>query len=717
MRVDGMDCNNCAMSIQRFLERKGLEDVLVNFQTKEVRFRQDDAAIDLAGVSAGITRLGFTVVEDQGTNGHDDQAHDHEDKARHRLLFCAVLTAPLLIAHLLMTFGVHIGLMHNGWVQLALAGPVYAVGGLYFGRSALAGLRERMLNMDVLIFLGATAAFVYSLVGLAWQDPDYYFFETAATIITLVLVGNWLEARAVEQTTTAIGALTDLREETARRITASGTVVVLPIEEVGIGDHLRVNTGDKVPLDGKITDGTITVNEAMLTGESLPQERGKGETVLGGTIVASGQATFTVTAGYKDGTLAKIIDLVKTAQADKPDIQRLADRVSAIFVPVVIGISILTFVLGWGTGYATATQALMNAIAVLLISCPCAMGLATPTAVMVGVGRLARLGVLIRGGSTVERFAGIERMVFDKTGTLTTGELTVSDFAVAAGADPVEVRRIVYEMEQYSSHPIAASILAFLEPLSPGPSPVERGDVGGGSGVATLQVNETPGLGLEATNDNGDRYYLGAVRNLPEGVVVPENTDVVLLKNDRYLASLALSDELRLGARPLVQSLDKAGIETILLTGDRRAKAEVVAKELGIATVFAEQLPAQKLERIAALSAEKPTAMVGDGINDAAALSRADIGISLGGGSAAALDAAQIVLLRDDLSLLTEGRKVATLTLRTIKESLFWAFSYNIVAIPLAALGFLNPMWAALFMAFSDVVVIGNAVWLRTRRT
>jgi len=704
MRVDGMDCNNCAMSIQRFLERKGLEDVLVNFQTKEVRFRQDDEALDLDGVSAGITRLGFTVVEERDDHNGHDHTHGHEDKARHRLIFCAVLTAPLLIAHLLMTFGVHIGLMHNGWLQLAMAGPVYAVGGLYFGKSALAGLRERMLNMDVLIFLGATAAFVYSLVGLAWQNPDYYFFETAATIITLVLIGNWLEARAVERTTTAIGALSELREETARRVTASGTTVPLPVEEIKIDDHLWVNTGDKVPLDGKIIAGTVTVNEAMLTGESLPQERGEGENLLGGTILTSGQATFAVTAGYKDGTLAKIIDLVKTAQADKPSIQRLADCVSAVFVPVVIGIAILTFVLGWGTGYATATQALMNAIAVLLISCPCAMGLATPTAVMVGVGRLARLGVLIRGGSTIERFAGIERMVFDKTGTLTTGELKVNDFAVADGADPTEVRRIVYEMEQHSSHPIAASILAFLKEPSLHPA------------AAPLKVSETPGLGLEAENDAGDRYYLGAARKLPAGVTVPENTDVVLLKNNEYLASLALSDELRLGARPLVQSLVKAGIETTLLTGDRRAKAEAVAAELGIASVFAEQLPAQKLERIAALSAEKPTAMVGDGINDAAALSRADLGISLGGGSAAALDAAQIVLLRDDLSLLTEGRKVAALTLRTIKESLFWAFSYNIVAIPLAALGFLNPMWAALFMAFSDVVVIGNAIRLRGRR-
>ncbi len=704
LRVDGMDCNHCAMSIHRFLERKGHTDVLVNFQTKEVRFRQNEDLLDLDGIRSGINRLGFTVIE-QGERNQDDHghAHEHEDKARRRLLLCALLTAPLLIAHLLMTFGIKIGLMHNGWVQLALAGPVYAIGGLYFGKSALAGLRERMLNMDVLIFIGATAAFVYSMVGLVWQDPDYYFFETAATIITLVLIGNWLEARAVERTTTAIGALSDLQEENAQRVTESGATVSIQVEEVEVGNKLRVNTGDKVPLDGEILTGTVTVNEAMLTGESMPVEKSKGDRVLGGTIVVSGQAVFTVTAGYKDGTLTKIIDLVKSAQADKPDLQRLADRVSAVFVPGVLAIALLTFLVGWGGGFFTATKALMNAIAVLLISCPCAMGLATPTAVMVGVGRLARLGVLIRGGSTVERFAGIERMVFDKTGTLTTGELRVERFSVAKGVSEPEIRSIIYTMEQHSSHPIAASILAFFKMTSPAPA------------AAPLSVTETPGLGLNASDEEGNRYYLGATHKLPAGVEIPENTDVVLLKNDQYLASLSLADDLRKGARTLVQSLDEAGIETALLTGDRRAKADSVAKELGIKTVFAEQLPAEKLERIAVLSAEKPTAMIGDGINDAAALSRADLGISFGGGSAAALDAAQVVLLRDDLSLLTEGRKVAALTLRTIKESLFWAFSYNIVAIPLAAMGFLNPMWAALFMAFSDVVVIGNAIRLKSR--
>nr|WP_256534164.1 cation-translocating P-type ATPase [Lewinella sp. JB7] len=699
MRVDGMDCNNCAMSIQRFLERQGLQDVMVNFQTREVRYRRDDSVADAGAVRTGISKLGYTVVnDDDGADGGTDARRGLS--ARQRLIICAVFTLPLLLGHFIMMTGLELPLLESGWTQFALALPVYLIGGLHFGRSALAGLRQRMLNMDVLIFLGATAAFVYSLVGLYLQEPRYYFFETAATIITLVLVGNWLEARAVERTTTAIGALTDLREETARAVMPSGTIVSLPVDEVRPGTLVRVNTGDRIPLDGIVREGGGSINEAMLTGESLPVVKNQGDRVLGGSILVSGQVTVEVTEAYRDGTLARIIELVKTAQSDKPQIQRLADRISAVFVPVVVVISLLTFVVGWLTGYASPTQALMNAIAVLLISCPCAMGLATPTAVMVGVGRLAGSGILIRGGSTVESLASIRQMVFDKTGTLTTGELEIGEFHVSPGEDAPVIRRLVFDLEGYSSHPIATSVRDYLwkqEMAEPG-DPAYRRLAG------ELDVRETAGLGLRSGN-----LFLGAARD------TELDADVVLRDGDRVLAWFTLTDRVREAAPDLVSSLHADGIETILLTGDRRAKADRVARQVGIDRVYAEQLPDEKLERISELSDRAPTAMVGDGINDATALSRADVGISLGGASAAALDAAQVVLMRDDLSLLVEGRRIAHLTVRTIRESLFWAFSYNIVAIPLAALGFLNPMWAALFMAFSDVVVIGNAIRLKRR--
>ncbi len=691
-----MDCNNCAQSIHRYLEREGLTDVMVNFQTREVRYRTQEGAASAGAVKAGIAGLGFTVVGEPEGPRH---RFDFSLNSRQRLLICAVFTLPLLLGHFLMMAGISTPL-ENGWVQLGFTLPVYLVGGLHFGRSAWAGWRTGMLNMDVLIFLGATAAFTYSLVGLYWLNPRYYFFETAATIITLVLVGNWLEARAVDRTTTAIGALSDLKEERARVLMPSGTLVSLPVEEVKVGNRVRVNTGDRIPLDGTIRQGGVSVNEAMLTGESLPVEKRVGDRVLGGSSVVAGQATFEVTEAYRDGTLARIIELVKTAQSDKPSIQRLADRISAVFVPAVIAISALTFVAGWATGYASATQALMNAIAVLLISCPCAMGLATPTAVMVGVGRLARSGILVRGGSTVETFAGIQRVVFDKTGTLTTGELSVGSFTVAAGYDPAVVYRLVFELEAFSSHPIATSVRNYLwkQEMAHVKS-AEYLDFAG-----AWEVTETAGLGLTA----GD-FYLGAVRGSgPEA-------DVVLKRGDEVIAWFTLVDTVRPGARNLIRQLHVEGIETVLLTGDREVKASRVADEVGITEVFSGQLPEQKLACITRLSDESPTAMVGDGINDAAALSRADLGISLGGSSAAALDAAQIVLLRDDLSLLVEGHRIAGLTVRTIRESLFWAFSYNLVEIPLAALGYLNPMWAALFMAFSDVVVIGNAIRLKNR--
>ncbi|THH41550.1 heavy metal translocating P-type ATPase [Neolewinella litorea] len=696
LRVEGMDCNNCAMSISRFLERKGLQDVMVNFQTREVRYRRDDGALDAGAVKAGIEKLGYTVVDD---NDETTTGLSSGLTARQRLVICAALTLPLLLNHFLMMAGVHSPL-DNGWIQLALTAPVYWIGGLYFGRSALSGLRARMLNMDVLIFLGATAAFIYSLIGLYWQNPQYYFFETAATIITLVLVGNWLEARAVEKTTTAIGALTALKEDRAQVLMPSGTLVSLPVDEVQPGAQVRVNTGDRIPLDGIVRQGQLTVNEAMLTGESLPVEKAVGDQVLGGSVVVSGQTTVEVTETYRDGTLARIIELVKTAQSDKPQLQRLADRISAVFVPVVIVISILTFLIGWGTGYASATQAFMNAVAVLLISCPCAMGLATPTAVMVGVGRLARTGLLIRGGSTVETFAGIRQMVFDKTGTLTTGELEVGDFRIAPNQNPAWIHRLIYDLEGYSSHPIAGAVREYLARQSM----VEADDVDYQNWRGEFSVAETPGLGLSA-----GPFYLGAAKD--ESL----DADVVLRKDNQVLASLTLIDTVRPGTAAMIRQLHDRGVKTVLLTGDRPSKAERVAEQVGIDEVFAGQLPDQKLERISRLSGEQPTAMVGDGINDAAALSRADLGISLGGASAVALDAAQVVLMRDDLSVLIEGKRIADLTVRTIKESLFWAFSYNIVAIPLAALGYLNPMWAALFMAFSDVVVIGNAIRLKRR--
>lgn len=729
-----MDCANCAMSISRYLERHGIKDVFVNFQTKEVRYQPDDKQLTADQIRAGIKKLGFEVVEDT----EQQDASRVEQVAFRRMLFCALLTAPMLIGHLLMVFGVKVPLMHNGWLQLALTLPVYLLGGLHFGRSAWAGLRNRYLNMDVLIFIGATAAFVYSLIGLYWGDAHYYFFETAATIITLVLVGKWLENRAVAGTTTAVKALADLQVPQATRIMPSGIEVRIPVEELGVGDLLRINTGDRIPLDATVESGQGSVDESMLTGESLDVEKEAGNALIGGSVLTGGQLVARVTATATDGTLAKIIQLVKDAQADKPELQRLADRISAVFVPVVIGISLLTFTIGWLSGYASPTQAMMNAIAVLLISCPCAMGLATPTAVMVGVGRLARKGVLIKGGSVLEQLAGVKNMVFDKTGTLTSG-----DFQVAAITyyqenfgerkhDPIApqthhvgtamkqidpqtsnltvegIDALLLFAERHSSHPIARSIVSHLESK----------EVAADKALAEqYEVKEVSGIGLEiyAIESQELCYRLGSYKTLNGNFADLKGAVFLTDAVGNPLVAVVLGDELKADATSSLKKIADLGVATYLLSGDRYERTAEIASTLGIDLFAAEQSPSDKLSFISKLSEDAPTVMVGDGINDAAALARADLGISMGNASAVAIDAAAVVLMGERMDALPEAVKVSRLTLKTIRESLFWAFSYNMVAIPIAALGFLNPMWAALFMAFSDVVVIGNAIRLKRR--
>ena len=694
LKVEGMDCSNCANSIARFLERKGMEEVFVSFQTKEVRFRRNDDLLPLPAAVQGIQRLGYTVVD-------DGQPKPFWNLER-RLLLSAVFTIPLLLSHLLMAAGFHAAWMHNGWVQLALTAPVYLIGGLHFVRSAISSLRSGVPNMDVLIAVGSTAALVYSLLGLLLQQPDYYFFETAASIITLVLLGNWLEHRAVAQTTTAIGELTALQAPVARKWTPSGVLVSLPVDEVRIGDILQVYEGDKIPADGRVIEGAGHVDESMLTGESLAVDKRAGDNVIGASVLTGGNLRIEVSAAGRDTILSRMIELVKTAQQDKPPIQRLADRISAVFVPVVLLISLATLLLAYWVFDLSFQQALLNAIAVLVISCPCAMGLATPTAVMVGVGRLARQGVLIKGGQTIEIFSRIQRFVFDKTGTLTNGNFDVRNINYL-GNDAREVNAVLYALEGHSNHPIAHSLLRWLS-MQPQTE-----------GILLHEIREEKGVGLTATDKQGRVYRLGSERILPPGLVIPPG-QVFLLRDQELLAAIELADELKEEAAAVVTYLHKHGLETVVLSGDTLEKTRDVAQVLDINKFYGAQLPEDKLTQIAALSTEKPTAMVGDGVNDAPALARATLGVSLSNASQAAIESAQVVLLNGRLDALPKALGTARATVLTIKQNLFWAFIYNIIAIPIAAMGYLNPMWAALFMAFSDVVVIGNSIRLKYKR-
>ncbi len=694
LKVEGMDCANCAQSITRFLERKGLKEVYVNFQTKEVRYQADADQPGEEEVKAGINKLGYQIVE-------------KNDKPswwtlERKLLISAIFTLPLLIGHLSMMVGLDSGLMYNYRAQLLLALTPVAIGILHFGRSALSSIRGGVPNMDVLIFIGGTAAFIYSLIGLVQGNGDYIFFETAATIFTLVLLGNWFERRAVKQTTTAIEALTALQVETAKKIMPSGALVRLEVNELKKGDLLQINQGDKIPTDGRVRSGRALVDESMLTGESEPVEKEAGEEVYGATLLQSGNLQVEVTALGRQSVLGQMIELVKTAQQDKPDIQRLADQISAVFVPVVLTIALLTFFLGHFAFGVSTQKALMNAIAVLVISCPCAMGLATPTAVMVGVGRLARKGILIRGGQTVELLARIKNMVFDKTGTLTSGQLQLAGIDYFS-QEKSKVNKLILELEKHSSHPIARALMQ------------EMAAAQNGYELRLASVTEIPGEGLKGVDLQQNEYRLGSARVLPEGWE-PTDHQIYLVENKEVLAGIKLQDDLREDAADLIEYLDQQGVKSILLSGDQRPKVAAMARKLGMEEYYAEQLPTDKLDRLDRLSAQAPTAMVGDGINDAPALAKATVGISLSNATQVAIQSAKVVLLNGRLGSLRAALAISKATVITIRQNLFWAFAYNVVAIPIAALGFLNPMWGAIFMAFSDLVVIGNSVRLRFRR-
>ncbi|PUZ22101.1 Cu+-exporting ATPase [Chitinophaga costaii] len=683
-KVIGMHCTNCALSVSKYLENKGMADVNVSFATDEVSFQPPTGA-DVGEVLKGIHGLGYTV-----------QMPDEEARAipfwqtlSFKAIFCAIFTLPLLL-HMWLPWPA----LQQPLVQLALSTPVYVMGLWYFGRSGVRSLRNGVANMDVLVALGATAAYGYSLYGTIFQlGHDYLFYETAASIILLVFVGNLLEERTVKQTTTAITSLVQLQKTSARLLT-TGEDGREEIQEVD--NQVLINTGDKVPMDGTIYWGQATINEAMINGESEPVQRKEKDKVIGGTILESGTVKVFITATGKNTVLSYIIELVRQAQHNKPPMQKLADRISAIFVPLVLGIALFTFLAWLFIGHTPLQTAMMRAIAVLVIACPCAMGLATPAAVMVGLGRAARHGILIKGAHTLEAFKDIRQVVFDKTGTLTTGKLQIGEYYFE-DMDDHTFRATVYSLEKFSSHPIARSVVNAWK---------GAGDVG------LLQVREVKGLGMRAKDKAGNVWQLGAYA-LANLVTNDDTHSIYLLKNGQLAGWVNLADELRPNAAQVVKTLQDKGIRTILLSGDTAYKCNAIAQQLGITEVYAAQMPAQKLQRMDEILQRGPTAMIGDGINDAPALAKATIGISLSDATQVAMQSANVVLLKNDLAGLPLALGLGKHTYLTIKQNLFWAFAYNVIAIPIAALGFLNPILAAGVMAISDVVLAINSIRLR----
>ena len=695
LTVDGMNCNHCASSLNRFLEKKGFEDVYVNYSTSEVRYKASNPEVSLEEVKEGIAKMGYVVV--------DENTEQPWWTLERKLLISAIFTLPLLLGHVFMMLGINwFAFLDNYWIQFALCLPVFIIGWMHFGKSAWSSVKSGVPNMDVLIFVGSTAAFIYSLIGTVMNESNYIFYETTATIITLVLLGNFFEKRSVAQTTSAIEELSQLKVAKARKLMRSGAVVKLDVKDIQVNDIILVNEGDHIPLDGEIVSGHATIDESMLSGESIPIDKKEGNPVFGSSVLKSGNIRIKVTATGKDTMLEKMIQLVKDAQQEKPDIQRLADQISAVFVPAVLGIALLTLLISYFVFNVPFSQALMNSIAVLVISCPCAMGLATPTAVMVGVGRVAKNGILIRGGQTLEQFADVKNIVFDKTGTLTTGDFKIKKINYHTDKEE-DVNAMIYALEQYSSHPIAVSILK------------EMGKKTGIYLYDLLDIKELKGLGVQAKDNFGNQLKIGSY-TLAKEITDDSQHSVYLLRNDKLLATIDLEDELKPDAKATIDYLKKKNIKTYLLSGDRKEKVEEVAKKLGITEVLSEHSPEEKLKVISKLTEQAATAMVGDGINDAPALAKATVGVSLSNASQVAIQSAQVVLLNGKLGHLTKAISISKATLKTIKQSLFWAFAYNIVAIPIAALGFLNPMLGALFMAFSDIVVIGNSLRLRNRK-
>ena len=686
IQVEGMSCTNCAAGIKKHLINKGLEDVNVNFSTGEASCNIDTLhnQNDIENI---IQELGYSIIKP------NKEIKKRISKVERYFYSTLIFTLPLF-SHMFFPEG---SFIQNPIFQFFLCLPVYLIGVAYFGKSAWSSLKTGIPNMDVLIFIGSSAAFFYSIYGSFLLDSqDYLFFETTATIITLVLLGNVLEHKSVQKTTTAIGDLSSIQEVVAK-IEVNGIIKEVNFDNIKVGDILIVNSGDKIPTDGVIVSGSAYIDESMITGESTPTNKNKNADVIGGTIVSDGNVKIKASKVGNNTLLSQIIELVKNAQNNKPNIQKLGDQVSAVFVPIVLSIAILTFFIGHYYFLLNMQEALLRGIAVLVISCPCAMGLATPTAVMVGIGRAAKNGILIKGGDSLEKLASIKSIVFDKTGTLTTGKFIVSKFN-AINEDEQMIKNIIYNIEQHSSHPIAKSLCsAFKENSSP---------------LELINIIEEKGVSISAKIDK-DLYTIGS-SNIQ---LSNERHDLFLLKNDRLIATLDISDELKTKTDLVVSSLNKTGYTTTLLSGDKKDKCDMLAKELGITTTFSEQLPQDKIAKIEELVNQYPTAMLGDGINDAPALAKATIGISLGNATQIAIQSADVVLLNNEnLEQLPKALQLGKHTLLTIKQNLFWAFSYNLVAIPIAFLGFLNPMWAALFMAFSDVIVIGNSIRLRYKK-
>jgi len=717
LAIDGMSCASCVGRVEKaLLAVPGVSAASVNLATEKasvtalagVSFATLAAAIDKAGYVAGPVEA--TAVSTSTARGLPQWWP---------VLVGALLTLPLVLPMLLQLFGIDWTL--DGWVQLALATPVQFWLGARFYRAGWKAARAGSGNMDLLVALGTSAAYglsVYLLWQYAGHGIPHLYFEASAAVITLVLLGKWLETRAKRQTADAIRALNALRP-TVARVLVDGVEVATPVERVAVADIVVIRPGERVPVDGEVIDGRSHLNEALITGESLPVAKAVGDRVTGGSVNEEGLLRVRTLAIGAETTLARIIRMVESAQAAKAPIQRIVDRVSAIFVPVVIGIALLTFA-GWLLVGVDLEQALINAVSVLVIACPCALGLATPTAIMAGTGVAARQGILIKDAEALEVAHAVTAVAFDKTGTLTEGKPSLVAIEAADGVDPDQVLQLAAALQQTSDHPLAHAVLERIQ--------TER------ITVPTVQEAQAlPGRGVQALVE-GRQLLLGSTRLMREVHADPaellavaerlesegQTISWLLARDDdraRVLGLLAFGDTIKPASYTAVARLRELGIRTVMLTGDNQGSAHAVAHELGIDEVRAELLPGDKAAIVQELRTQgQIVAMVGDGLNDAPSLVAADVGLSMSTGTDVAMEAAGITLMRGDPRLVADSFDVSRRTYAKIKQGLFWAFAYNVLGIPLAAFGMLSPVIAGTAMAFSSVSVVTNALLLRRWR-
>ncbi|NLD49266.1 MAG: copper-translocating P-type ATPase [Clostridiaceae bacterium] len=719
LKISGMSCAACAAKIEKRLSKmEGVIKAAVNLATEKASIEYLPSRVKTSDVVKTIEALGYKAEKAEESRDREKEQREKEiKKLRIELIASALLSSPLIMAMLLTLVNLDIAFLHNEYFQLIVATPVQFIIGFRFYRNAYHALRAKSANMDVLIAMGTSAAYFFSIYNAFFAPHKEgmmmkeLYFEAAAVIITLILLGKYLEAVAKGKTSEAIKKLMGLQAKTAR-VLRNGIEEDIPIEDVEAGDVIVVRPGEKVPVDGIIVEGNSSIDESMLTGESLPVEKKAGDSVIGATINKFGTFKFEATKVGKDTALSQIIRMVEDAQGSKAPIQKIADQVSGVFVPAVVGIAAVTFFV-WYLAVGNFTAGIVSSVAILVIACPCALGLATPTAIMVGTGKGAENGILIKGGEHLEMAYKLNSIVLDKTGTITKGKPEVTDIIPLGEMEKTELLKLAAMSEKNSEHPLGVAIY-------------EKGKADFGAVPDPDRFEAIPGKGIMAVT--GDKtIYIGTrkllkekgididdVENTITGLEDEGKTAMLMVINNRPEAVVAVADTVKENSREAIEDLMKMGIDVYMLTGDNRRTANAIAKQVGIKNVLAEVLPENKAEEVEKLKKQgKIVGMVGDGINDAPALATADIGMAIGTGTDVAIEAADITLMSGDLRSIPTAIKLSKKTMTKIKQNLFWAFIYNIVGIPFAALGLLNPIIAGGAMAFSSVSVVTNSLSLK----